>query len=86
MIVSIRSGKARGFLALYLSLISLFISLPSNGASQEKDRLSMIAEMETQSGLLDLHYSEKTGKVLLSIPKTGADYIFQTSLPRRWFK
>ncbi|MBO1255624.1 zinc-dependent metalloprotease [Alteromonas sp. 5E99-2] len=66
----------------YFLLISLFLSVSELSASQDENRLSMVEEMETQSGLLDLHYSDKTGKVLLSIPKTGAEYIFQTSLPR----
>lgn len=49
----------------------------------DDNSLSMhIEDTEVHEGLINLYYSKQTGNVMLRIPKTSPDYIFQTSLPR----
>ncbi len=49
----------------------------------DEDSVSMyIQDTEVHKGLINTYYSEQTGNIMLRIPKTSADYLFQTSLPR----
>lgn len=57
-------------------------TVPSNSLKEKASLVEFVAEFKKQSGLLDIYYDSNKGNVYLAIPKTGSEYIFQTSLPR----
>ena len=68
-----------GFFALCILITQ---NVYANDENEQKSVEQITKDMLAQTGLLDLYYETKTGKVYLRVPNANNQYIFQTSLPR----
>src|SRR5262245_2424931 len=53
---------------------------PSPAAASSDAISTRTAKLASQDGFLPLHWDEKEGKLLLEIPRTGEELIYQVSL------
>ena len=66
---------------LFFFLVCSFY-VPLSTYAETQSITEVVKDSEIKQGLITVYYSEQSGKVLLQLPKTPTEYIFQTSLPR----